>query len=229
MIHRQKSQFGVNQCLLCCKNTERSLYYIPIDTRHPSIGNLIVSKSVYHTSQGGELEIFVLLGGELSRKGRRVDLDSHVLVFTAQRDKSLEPFSLSSIFFQSCKDNLIYWVVCMLLCVLWCVMSSTIDPLLSSSISVHDSFGTFSPNWLCTREGGSFRERPFNLKGGYGFFSKKNILIPNVAEKIFWFWWWKKKIIWFRVFVIIHNVKFWKKNSNSCDVRKKNSERNKKP
>ena len=29
------------------------------------------------------------------------------------------------------------------------------------------------------------RERPFNLKGGggYGFFSKKNILIPNVAEK----------------------------------------------
>jgi hypothetical protein len=29
------------------------------------------------------------------------------------------------------------------------------------------------------------RERPFNLKGGEGdgFFSKKNILIPNVAEK----------------------------------------------
>jgi hypothetical protein len=26
------------------------------------------------------------------------------------------------------------------------------------------------------------RERPFNLKGGYGFFSKK-IFIPNVAEK----------------------------------------------
>jgi hypothetical protein len=26
------------------------------------------------------------------------------------------------------------------------------------------------------------RERPFNLKGGYGFFLK-NILIPNVAEK----------------------------------------------
>jgi hypothetical protein len=26
------------------------------------------------------------------------------------------------------------------------------------------------------------RDRPFNLKG-YGFFSKKNILIPNVAEK----------------------------------------------
>ena len=30
-----------------------------------------------------------------------------------------------------------------------------------------------------------FRERPFNLKGGGGvcFFLKKNILIPNVAEK----------------------------------------------
>ena len=29
-----------------------------------------------------------------------------------------------------------------------------------------------------------FRERPFNLKGGLWFFSKKkNILIPNVAEK----------------------------------------------
>ena len=30
-----------------------------------------------------------------------------------------------------------------------------------------------------------FRERPFNLKGGGGlwFFSKKNILFPNVAEK----------------------------------------------
>jgi hypothetical protein len=27
------------------------------------------------------------------------------------------------------------------------------------------------------------RERPFNLKGGLWFFSKKNILIPNVAEK----------------------------------------------
>jgi hypothetical protein len=27
------------------------------------------------------------------------------------------------------------------------------------------------------------RERPFNLKGGLWLFSKKNILIPNVAEK----------------------------------------------
>ena len=27
------------------------------------------------------------------------------------------------------------------------------------------------------------RERPFNLKEGLWFYSKKNILIPNVAEK----------------------------------------------
>ena len=32
--------------------------------------------------------------------------------------------------------------------------------------------------------GHNIRERPFNLKGGgYVFFSKKNILIPNVADK----------------------------------------------
>ena len=38
------------------------------------------------------------------------------------------------------------------------------------------------------------REWPFNLKrGGLCFFSKRNILIPNVAEKIFWFCWRKKK------------------------------------
>ena len=29
----------------------------------------------------------------------------------------------------------------------------------------------------------SIRERPFYLKGGLWFFSKKNILIPNFAEK----------------------------------------------
>jgi len=28
-----------------------------------------------------------------------------------------------------------------------------------------------------------FKERPFNLKGGLWFFSKKKILIPNVTEK----------------------------------------------
>jgi hypothetical protein len=26
----------------------------------------------------------------------------------------------------------------------------------------------------------------------WGFFSKKDILIPNVAEKNFWFWWREK-------------------------------------
>jgi hypothetical protein len=29
----------------------------------------------------------------------------------------------------------------------------------------------------------AIREQPFNLKGGLWFFSKKNILIPNVTEK----------------------------------------------
>ena len=54
------------------------------------------------------------------------------------------------------------------------------------------------------------RERPFNLKGGGGgggggglwFYSKKNILIPNVAEKNILILVEEKKIIWFRVFVI---------------------------
>ena len=48
------------------------------------------------------------------------------------------------------------------------------------------------------------REQPFNLKGGGGlwFFSKKNILIPNVAEKNILILVEKKKIMWFRVFVI---------------------------
>ena len=47
-----------------------------------------------------------------------------------------------------------------------------------------------------------FRERPFNLKGGLWFFSKKNILIPNVAEKNILILAKEKKVIWFRVFVI---------------------------
>ena len=47
------------------------------------------------------------------------------------------------------------------------------------------------------------REQPFNLKeGGLRFFSKKNILIPNVAEKNILILVEEKKIIWFRVFVI---------------------------
>ena len=49
-----------------------------------------------------------------------------------------------------------------------------------------------------------FRERPFNLKGvgGLWFFSKTNILIPNVAEKNILILVEEKKVIWFRVFVI---------------------------
>jgi hypothetical protein len=36
------------------------------------------------------------------------------------------------------------------------------------------------------------RDRPFNFQVGVMVFSKKNIPIPNVAEK---FWWREKKII----------------------------------
>jgi hypothetical protein len=60
-------------------------------------------------------------------------------------------------------------------------------------IHTHHREGSYLGNDHLTWRGGG---------RGYGFFSKKNILIPNVAEKIFWFWWRKKKIIWFRVFVI---------------------------
>ena len=55
------------------------------------------------------------------------------------------------------------------------------------------------------------RDGPFNLKGGLWFFSKKIFWFSVLLKKIFWFWWRKKKIIWFRVFVILPNVKFWKK------------------
>jgi hypothetical protein len=33
------------------------------------------------------------------------------------------------------------------------------------------------------------RERPFNLKGGLWFFSKKIFWFPMLLKKIFWFWW----------------------------------------
>ena len=86
------------------------------------------------------------------------------------------------------------------------------------------------------------RKRPFNLKGGGGglwFFSKKKMLIPNVAEK--------------NILILVEEKKKYdseflsynlmlnsgkkicasrdekKKYSYSCVVRKKNSERNKKP
>jgi hypothetical protein len=61
-------------------------------------------------------------------------------------------------------------------------------------------------------------------------------MIPNVDEKNILILMKEKKIIWFRVFTYNINVKFWKKisrqknkYSNSRVVRKKNSERNKKP
>jgi hypothetical protein len=46
----------------------------------------------------------------------------------------------------------------------------------------------------------SLRDWPFNLKG-LCYFSKKNILIPNVAEKNILILVEEKKIMWFRVFV----------------------------
>jgi hypothetical protein len=38
------------------------------------------------------------------------------------------------------------------------------------------------------------RERPFNLKGGLCFFSKKIFWFQMLLKKILWFWWRKKKI-----------------------------------
>jgi hypothetical protein len=70
-------------------------------------------------------------------------------------------------------------------------------------------------------------------------FSKKNILIPNVAEKNILILVEEKNNNLIQSFCHI-TFKFWKKKfmlcatkknkySNSCVVRKKNSERNKKP
>ena len=84
------------------------------------------------------------------------------------------------------------------------------------------------------------RERPFNLKGGLWFFSKKNILIPNVVEKNILILVEEKKnnLIQFLTYNLMLNsgkkirASRYKKNkysNSSCVVRKKNSERNKKP
>jgi hypothetical protein len=54
------------------------------------------------------------------------------------------------------------------------LLSSTAESL-QAKLDILDSYCN---DWCLT-----VRERPFNLKGGYGFFSKKNILIPNVGEK----------------------------------------------
>jgi hypothetical protein len=79
----------------------------------------------------------------------------------------------------------------------------------------------------------SVRERPYNLKGrGMGFFLKKYSDSQCCWKKYSDFGG-GKKIIWFRVYVIYPNVKFCatkkNKSSNSCVVRSKISERNKKP
>ena len=85
----------------------------------------------------------------------------------------------------------------------------------------------------------SLRERPFNLKGLW-FFSKKNILIPNVAEKnilILVEGKKKKSDSEFLSYNLMLNsgkknsrsARQKNKYSNSCVVRKKISEQNKKP
>jgi hypothetical protein len=74
------------------------------------------------------------------------------------------------------------------------------------------------------------RERPFNLKGEgrYVFFSKKNILIPNVAEKKYsdFDGGKKKSDSEFLLYNLMWNygkkfrgLRDKKKNSNSCVVR----------
>ena len=83
------------------------------------------------------------------------------------------------------------------------------------------------------------RERPFNLKGGYGFFLKKIFWFPMLLKKIFWFWWREKKKSDSEVLSYNLMLNSGKKNcdlrdkknrySNSCVVRIKISERNKKP
>jgi hypothetical protein len=58
------------------------------------------------------------------------------------------------------------------------------------------------------------------LKGGLWFFSKKNILIPNVAEKNILILVEEKKKSDSRVFVIYPNVGIWKKNSHFARQKK---------
>ena len=82
----------------------------------------------------------------------------------------------------------------------------------------------------------TIRERPFNLKGGgggggggggYVFFLKKYSDSQCCWKKYSDFGGGKKNNL---IQSFCHNVKFWKKKySNSCVVRKKISERNKKP
>jgi hypothetical protein len=74
------------------------------------------------------------------------------------------------------------------------------------------------------------RERPFHWEGGgYGFFSKKKFLIPNVAEKNNLILVEEKKSDSECLSYNLMLTSGRKKYSNSRVVRKKNSERNKKP
>jgi hypothetical protein len=50
------------------------------------------------------------------------------------------------------------------------------------AITIHDII-TFNNRPRRNSNNRQIRQRPFNLKGGLWFFLKKNILIPNVAEK----------------------------------------------
>ena len=66
------------------------------------------------------------------------------------------------------------------------------------------------------------RERPFNLKGGVWFFFLKKYSDSKCC--------WKKYSDFdVKFWKIISRLAWQKKNSTSCVVRKKNSERNKKP
>ena len=59
-----------------------------------------------------------------------------------------------------------------------------VEIILSSNVKLIYGCFKFVNNIISVLSGlNVIRERPFNLKGGLWFFSKKNILIPNVAEK----------------------------------------------
>jgi hypothetical protein len=73
-------------------------------------------------------------------------------------------------------------------------LSVEIEPILTISFNKSVTTGIVPSDWRTAHvspvykkvkniSSNFIRERPFNLKGGLWFFSKKNILIPNVAEK----------------------------------------------
>ena len=69
-------------------------------------------------------------------------------------------------------------------------LSYYINPWNTKGI-INKNMGSFiNPKLLISN---FLRERPFNLKGGYGFFLKKIFWFPVLLNKIFWCWWRKKK------------------------------------